>query len=75
MPSGNMRGDIVERLRGSCVGTPAKIEWPHRLLHEAADEIEQLGFKIKTVLETFERDEAQGYRSKDRQFAISILKD
>lgn len=26
------------------------------------------------VIETFERDEAQGFRSKDRQFAISILR-
>jgi hypothetical protein len=26
------------------------------------------------VCETFEKDEAQGYRSKDRQFAIAILR-
>lgn len=29
---------------------------------------------IQTVVETFERDEAQGFRSKDRQFAIEILR-
>lgn len=34
--------DIVERLREACVGKPAKIPWPHYLLHEAADEIERL---------------------------------
>lgn len=49
-----------------------------RRWHEAsvADRAEsaRLRAKINTVLETFERDEAQGYHSKDRQFAISILK-
>lgn len=33
-------GDLVFRLRNACVGKPAKIPWPHRLLHEAADTIE-----------------------------------
>lgn len=28
----------------------------------------------KTVLETFEKDEARGYRSRDRQFAIDLLR-
>ena len=35
--------DIVERLRASCVGHPiAEVPWPHRILHEAADEIARL---------------------------------
>jgi hypothetical protein len=35
--------DIVERLNDHCVGHPySKIEWPHRLLHDARDEIERL---------------------------------
>jgi hypothetical protein len=35
--------DIVERLNEHCVGHPyAKIEWPHRLLHDARDEIARL---------------------------------
>lgn len=35
--------DIVERLNDHCVGHPhAKIEWPHRLLHDARDEILRL---------------------------------
>lgn len=29
---------------------------------------------VKTVLETFEKDEAQGFRSRDRQYAITILR-
>lgn len=34
--------DIVERLRDACNGHPyAKIPWPHRVLLEAADEIER----------------------------------
>lgn len=36
-------GGLVARLREACDGHPhAKIEWPHRILHEAADEIERL---------------------------------
>lgn len=31
--------DIVERLLGSCLGTPAQIPWPHSLLHDAVNEI------------------------------------
>lgn len=35
--------DIAAKLRTACVGHPhAKILWPHRLLHEAADRLEQL---------------------------------
>lgn len=29
---------------------------------------------VETVVSTFEKDEMQGFRSKDRQFAIEILK-
>lgn len=35
--------DIVEKLRGASSNHPdAVIPWPHRVLHEAADEIERL---------------------------------
>ena len=34
--------DVVERLREACVGKPAKVAWPHRLLHDAIAEIERL---------------------------------
>jgi hypothetical protein len=36
-------------------------------------EIAQLNAAISCVVETFKRDEAQGYRSRDRQFAIEVL--
>ncbi len=32
---------LVSRLRKACKGRPAKIAWPHHLLHEAADAIEK----------------------------------
>lgn len=36
-------GDIVARLNDACVGHPAaRIPWPHRLLHDARDEIVRL---------------------------------
>ena len=39
------------RLRQACNGHPhAKIPWPHRLLHEAADEIERLQTAITETL-------------------------
>jgi hypothetical protein len=35
--------ELVARLRAACIGHPdAKIAWPHRLLHDAADTIEAL---------------------------------
>jgi len=35
--------DLVERINAACVGHPhAKISWPHRLLHDARDEITRL---------------------------------
>lgn len=35
--------DIIARLNDACVGHPAAlIPWPHRLLHDARDEIERL---------------------------------
>lgn len=34
---------LLHRLKEACVGRPcAKIPWPHRLLHEAHDEIQSL---------------------------------
>lgn len=37
-------------------------------------EAERLHDAVDHVLRVFEKDEAQGYRSKDRQFAIEILR-
>ena len=40
--------NIIERLKEACKGHPhAKIPWPHRLLHDAIDEIERLNLEIK----------------------------
>jgi len=42
--------DLPERLREVCNGHPAaKINWPHRLLHDAADEIERLNALLEIV--------------------------
>lgn len=34
--------EIKTRLLDACVGLPAKIPWPHRLLHDAVDHIKML---------------------------------
>jgi hypothetical protein len=44
------------------------------LLLQRAQEIAELEAAISQVVTTFERDEAQGYHSRDRQFAIETLK-
>ncbi len=36
-----------QRLLDACVGKPAKIPWPHRLLHDAADHIEKLEEEVR----------------------------
>lgn len=44
MSDPSMTVGLVERLRAACTGHPfAKIEWPHRLLHEAADTLAAMG--------------------------------
>jgi hypothetical protein len=44
---------IAERLRAACDGHPAaNIPWPHRVLHEAADEIARLELQVKTYRDT-----------------------
>lgn len=44
--------DICERLSDACNGHPAaEIQWPHRLLHDAKDEIERL----RALVEFFEK--------------------
>lgn len=43
---------LIERLRGACVGHPhAKIEWPHRLLREAADALAALLGEVERLRE------------------------
>ena len=49
--------DVAARLRAACVGHPAaKISWPHRLLHEGADEIERLRLLLHRCLCAMDAD-------------------
>jgi len=49
---------LVERIRAACVGHPhAKIAWPHRILHEAADALAAKDAAIERLVA--ERDEAR----------------
>ena len=48
--------DIIERLRVYCHGHPhAKIPWPHRVLHDAAEEINQLRARNERLGEAVEK--------------------
>lgn len=43
--------DVTQRLRNACVGHPhAKIPWPHRVLHDGADEILRLRTALRSIL-------------------------
>lgn len=63
---------LVERLRAACDGHPhAKIPWPHRVLHEAADRIEADAARI-TMLDavaTHERERADKLEAALREIA------
>ena len=42
--------DLIKRLREACnVHPAAKIPWPHRILHEAADAIESLQYEVDAI--------------------------
>lgn len=42
--------EIANKLRDACAGHPAaQISWPHRLLHEAAEEIERLERRVDAL--------------------------
>lgn len=49
--------DIIDRLKAACVGMPAKIAWPHYVLHDAIKEIEALRASLDDM--TSQRDEAR----------------
>ena len=52
-----MTGDILDRLKAACVGHPhARIAWPHRLLHDAIEEIESLRKAVQTERSILVRD-------------------
>ena len=65
--------DLVKDLRKNARYCPTDTRIPI-LLTEAADKIERLLAAIEYVVTRFERDEAQGYHTKDREFAITILR-
>ncbi len=56
-PTPDKRPDVAAmkaRLLDACVGKPAKVPWPHRLLHDAVDAIEALEArqeKLEAVVE------------------------
>lgn len=55
-----MTEDITERLLSACNGWPSTtISWPHRLLHEAREEIEKLRGEIATDTVTIKRSELE----------------
>lgn len=41
---------------------------------KVAAEIDRLRFAIETVAKTFEKDLEQGFRTRDKEFAITILR-
>lgn len=54
--------DIKQRLLEACNGHPhAKIPWPHRLLHDARDYIEQLETHNIILRQAFQGSEASAY--------------
>ena len=40
---------ISKRLRDECIGNPATIPWPHRILHEAADALDLYDARIAAL--------------------------
>lgn len=46
-PDSSPDADIVPRLLAACTGQPAKIPWPHRLLHDAVDAIAALRAQVE----------------------------
>jgi len=54
--------DIIARLSDACVGHPAaRIPWPHRLLHEARDEIERLRSEVIRLRGVIEPTGSRGF--------------
>lgn len=69
---------LVGQLRQACIGHPfAKIEWPHRLLHEAADTIEAMAtckppLQVQTLAETLaERHKTLMLQTEQEAFAAA----
>ena len=67
--------DILNRLRDASSGHPdAIIPWPHRVLHEAADEIERLRDALMKI-EYLDRPQVRGLprRVSIQEIALAAL--
>lgn len=71
-------GPIIEHERAAWSRSRSKTEAARAalklLLARALSALTEQEQAIACVIETFERDEGQGYRSRDRQFAIDVLR-
>lgn len=70
--------DIIERLREACVGHPdARVPWPHRVLHDAIDEISRLRADRNSWKEMVERLEAilEVVSADEYHRAVSVLEE
>jgi hypothetical protein len=65
---------LAERLRASCVGHPhAKIPWPHRLLHEAADgEIRRLREASQAAFDCFSANAFDDLSADERRVCTAL---
>jgi hypothetical protein len=79
--------NLLGYLRGQFVVTPGDNRWRDIWIEqlealasvpapagEAVKPDGGLRWAAKSIIDTFEQDEAQGYRSKDRQFVLSLLR-
>lgn len=66
-----MSDDLVKRLRENCAGQPATVPWPHRVLHEAADRIEQLEADKRALVEALEKISANSTDKEDPNLSSS----
>ena len=58
--------ELSARLRANCVGQPAEIAWPHRILHEAANALDAQAARI-AELEAENREMAMQCLASDGQ--------
>jgi hypothetical protein len=57
-----------------CGGHPEEVVDLRRRRDELEAEVERLRTAIETVASTFEKDREQGFKTKDKDFAITILR-
>jgi hypothetical protein len=57
-----------------CGGHPDEVADLRRRRDELETEVERLRVAIETVASTFEKDREQGFKTRDKDFAITILR-